>query len=434
MHCQDFIQDLTQALEQPHSLAELLDRALAYLLPDEIFCQIGGADHSELLAAMPAHPDKLAVILQDPFQNPSKNTVSTEDIQTKISQLGLEERVLLLEGSIPTLLAELSQLFPDTEIGVCYCATLSDYRSHLLQSLLLREHFSQSAVYLVNHCRYGSLAQANLDLMGVDPRFHVQKVLPNLGQGIHLLTWDPQHKGLTDQDLTYIKAIGPGSLLAASPVSLTFSQPDPPEPVRFYSCKYIKLDNFLPPEINQAILECALAHQEQFIPSKSYSKNNTESESLKFRRSLRLDSTYFQEYGSLLREKIAAVAPQIFAELGIENFDIQIFEIEMIASHDGCFFTAHTDNSYPQTAFRQISCVYYFHKDPKPYRGGELRIYDTERRQSDSPLIHGAFKEVEPSNNSMVFFASSCLHEILPVFSPSQSFADSRFTLNTWLG
>jgi hypothetical protein len=165
--------------------------------------------------------------------------------------------------------------------------------------LLLRDYLADSALYLVNHCRYGAIAQANLDLMGIDPSFHLQKVLPNLGQGIHLLTWDPQHKVLTEQDLAYIQTIGPGSLLSANPVSLTFAQPDPSEPTRFYPCKYIKLDNFLPQEINQAILQHAITHQDKFVPSRSYSKNNTEAESLKFRRSLRLDFAHFQEYGAL---------------------------------------------------------------------------------------------------------------------------------------
>jgi len=91
-----------------------------------------------------------------------------------------------------------------------------------------------------------------------------------------------QHKGLTEQDLAHIQAIGPGSLLAANPVFLTFTQPDPSEPNRFYPCKYIKLDNFLPQEINQAILQHAITHQDKFVPSRSYSKNNTEAESLKF--------------------------------------------------------------------------------------------------------------------------------------------------------
>ena len=233
MQRQDLAQDLALELEQTQSLTQLLDWALARLPAQQIFCQIGWEESAAILQAMLRYTEKLAVILRDPLQNSSEKPISTEDIQTQISQLGLEERVLLLEGSVPALLADLWHWFPETQIGVCFQTELTDYRTHLLRSLLLRNYLADLALYLVNHCRYGAIAQANLDLMGIDPSFHLQKVLPNLGQGIHLLTWDPQHKGLTEQDLAHIQAIGPGSLLAANPVFLTFTQPDPSEPNRF---------------------------------------------------------------------------------------------------------------------------------------------------------------------------------------------------------
>jgi len=108
--------------------------------------------------------------------------------------------------------------------------------------------------------------------------------------------------------------------------------------------------------------------------------------------------------------------------------------MEMIASYDSCYFVPHIDNSYLQTAFRQVSCVYYFHKEPKPYRGGELRIYDTQRRKPHPPILYGAYDEVIPTNNSIVFFSSSCLHEILPVFSPSQGLDRGSTALPSILG
>ena len=40
---------------------------------------------------------------------------------------------------------------------------------------------------------------------------------------------------------------------------------------------------------------------------------------------------------------------------------------------------------------------------------------------------------IEPRNNSIIFFLSRYMHEVLPVSCPSQSFADSRFTVNGWV-
>ncbi|PIK87368.1 hypothetical protein SYN63AY4M2_02645 [Synechococcus sp. 63AY4M2] len=133
MDCQDLAQDLLLELEQAQSLTQLLDWALACLPSQQIFCQIGWEESAAVLQAMLRYPEKLAVILRNPLQSSSEKSISTEDIQTQISQLGLEERVLLLEGPIPALLADLGQCFPETQIGVCFWTELTDYRTCLLQ-------------------------------------------------------------------------------------------------------------------------------------------------------------------------------------------------------------------------------------------------------------------------------------------------------------
>ncbi|MBE9012911.1 2OG-Fe(II) oxygenase, partial [Pseudanabaenaceae cyanobacterium LEGE 13415] len=44
-----------------------------------------------------------------------------------------------------------------------------------------------------------------------------------------------------------------------------------------------------------------------------------------------------------------------------------------------------------------------------------------------------SYQEIQPINNSIIFFPSHFLHEVLPVSCPSRQFADSRFTLNGWI-
>jgi hypothetical protein len=143
MFCQDLAQDLASELEQARSLTQLLDWALARLPAQQIFCQIGWEESAAVLQVMLRYTEKLAVILWDPLQNSFQKLTSTEDIQTQISQLGLEERVLLLEGSIPTLLADLGEWFPETQVGVCFWTELTDYRTCLLQSLLTARLFGR---------------------------------------------------------------------------------------------------------------------------------------------------------------------------------------------------------------------------------------------------------------------------------------------------
>jgi Rps23 Pro-64 3,4-dihydroxylase Tpa1-like proline 4-hydroxylase len=45
----------------------------------------------------------------------------------------------------------------------------------------------------------------------------------------------------------------------------------------------------------------------------------------------------------------------------------------------------------------------------------------------------GAFVDIEPTNDTLVFFPSWFPHEVLPVACPSGRFEDSRFAINCWV-
>ena len=104
----------------------------------------------------------------------------------------------------------------------------------------------------------------------------------------------------------------------------------------------------------------------------------------------------------------------------------------MTAHNDGDFFKVHRDSGDQETAARELTFVYYFHREPKGYTGGELLLFDP--RLVDGGLVKAdSFSVIEPRNNSMLFFPSRCDHEVLAVHCPSEKFADSRFTVNGWV-
>jgi Rps23 Pro-64 3,4-dihydroxylase Tpa1-like proline 4-hydroxylase len=47
--------------------------------------------------------------------------------------------------------------------------------------------------------------------------------------------------------------------------------------------------------------------------------------------------------------------------------------------------------------------------------------------------VSGAFVDIEPANDTLVFFPSWYPHEVLPVSCPSGRFEDSRFAINCWV-
>jgi Rps23 Pro-64 3,4-dihydroxylase Tpa1-like proline 4-hydroxylase len=115
-------------------------------------------------------------------------------------------------------------------------------------------------------------------------------------------------------------------------------------------------------------------------------------------------------------------------KIGHKGFPLGRIEIQVTASNDGDYFRLHRDASDEDT--REISFVYFFHREPRRFSGGELRIYQTrviDGRVTPADHAH----TLSPRQDAIVFFPSQ--HEVLPVRVPSHEFADSRFTVNGWI-
>jgi len=95
-------------------------------------------------------------------------------------------------------------------------------------------------------------------------------------------------------------------------------------------------------------------------------------------------------------------------------------------------FGVHSDDAQETIASRHLTFVYFFHRDPRPFEGGELRLHDS-RPSGPHQIKAGSYQSIVPRQNQIVFFPCSLLHEITAVDCPSKAFADSRFTLNGWL-
>jgi Rps23 Pro-64 3,4-dihydroxylase Tpa1-like proline 4-hydroxylase len=191
---------------------------------------------------------------------------------------------------------------------------------------------------------------------------------------------------------------------------------------------YLQIDHFLPPEDHAQALAIALSKQPDFVASTTADEGVYSD----YRRSLNLYATLFPEFYDLLKVKILKIFSQILRELRLPPFLISQVEMQMTAHNDGCYYKVHADSNSVDTATRGLTYVYYFHRQPKSFSGGELRLYDTELR-ANTTICHPSYKTIEPRNNSIVFFDSRYYHEVLPVHCPSQRFEDSRFTLNGWL-
>ena len=131
-------------------------------------------------------------------------------------------------------------------------------------------------------------------------------------------------------------------------------------------------------------------------------------------------------------DRLLACLPRILEKWGRDPFPISRVETQSTASNHGDFFHCHIDNGADPVAAREITFVYFFHREPKQFSGGELRIYDS-RRENDNYVPTANYRTIVPEQNQLILFASGLSHEVTPVECPSRNFADSRFTVNGWI-
>jgi Rps23 Pro-64 3,4-dihydroxylase Tpa1-like proline 4-hydroxylase len=187
--------------------------------------------------------------------------------------------------------------------------------------------------------------------------------------------------------------------------------------------RVVVLDAFLPAHEWQALLASVLATEASFVPSATHDARAD------YRQSLVLNPP-----ASLVHPVVArvhALVPRVMSELRLPAIVPGVVEAQVTASVDGSFFGVHTDAGEKVTK-RWLTYVYYFNREPRAFRGGDLRVYDDVVRNGKLARAD-TFHVVEPMHNRIVFFWARTMHEVTRVDVPSHAFADARFTVNGWI-
>ncbi|NDJ19350.1 2OG-Fe(II) oxygenase [Myxacorys almedinensis] len=199
------------------------------------------------------------------------------------------------------------------------------------------------------------------------------------------------------------------------------------------AAKYLQIDGFLDQsrlpstvsqECNIHLLEYVISRESRFVST------TTSTGEADYRNSKILYE--FPEISAWMVHHISAILPTVFTQLDHPLFEVSQIEMQLTAHNDGNYYKMHNDNGSAAVVNRELSYVYYFYQEPKGFSGGELRLYDLDVATGWYESAE-TFVTIEPRNNSIVFFPSYYLHEVLPVACPSRRFAESRFTLNGWI-
>jgi SM-20-related protein len=139
---------------------------------------------------------------------------------------------------------------------------------------------------------------------------------------------------------------------------------------------------------------------------------------------------------AVLKARLKDRAAAFVETLQTAPFAVSHVELELVAHNDGAFYSRHKDTSTGDDqaghGHRVLSGVYYFHREPKAFSGGCLRLHAIRALAGDVPGDDGAL-DVAPDQNTLAVFPSWAPHEVMPVSCPSGAFADSRFAVNCWL-
>ena len=188
---------------------------------------------------------------------------------------------------------------------------------------------------------------------------------------------------------------------------------------------HLVLRDFLPSETVAELLAFAVAHEGEFEPTGVGGDTET-SPNRRIRVSLGLRR--IGPFRRLLAARMHELAPRLTAELKLTPFELARVELQLVAHGDGAFYRRHIDTATDGggDTLRVLSGVYYFHREPRGFSGGALRLHAI----GPGVLDH---VDIEPASNTLIAFPAWAPHEVRPVSCPSGLFADARFSINCWL-
>jgi SM-20-related protein len=191
------------------------------------------------------------------------------------------------------------------------------------------------------------------------------------------------------------------------------------------------INDFLPLELHDQLLEWTIAQEPAFNPAGVYYGEGGREHAVDPDSRVGLKRFGIGPFEPLIGERLLDRLDEIMAAAGYRGPEPRSIEFEITASGDGAYFGPHLDIALGagrrtigrnRGEDRMISTVYYFHRLPKAFSGGALRLYRFGVDEED--VGEGDSIAFEPARNSLVAFPSFARHSVEPVRCPSGEFAD----------
>ena len=197
-------------------------------------------------------------------------------------------------------------------------------------------------------------------------------------------------------------------------------------PSGVWPAPFVYIENLLPRTEHERVLAIALALAPRFQQARLGSGEYRHVDESR-RRGLAIDQVGCEELRSLLVPRLRPLLVGIQERLRLSpNAPYRFSHIDLAAYPHGNFGGAHRDASprpYPRLS---LNAVYFFHRQPLTFTGGDLLLYDTDVETGISSRL--AFSRIAPTSNSLVLLPASYWHAVTQVASRSSALRDARLS------
>src|SRR6476661_4668300 len=139
--------------------------------------------------------------------------------------------------------------------------------------------------------------------------------------------------------------------------------------------KVVVIDDFLEPQLVESLLQWAVGQEPGFATSMVLPLSATQGQVDKeFRRSVVM--FHPTAVRPLFERRVLRLVDDVRKAMVMPLLPVTGIDMQMTASNDGDFFKCHNDNAHGAARARTLTFVYFVHREPKPYRGGHLKLYE----------------------------------------------------------
>ena len=203
--------------------------------------------------------------------------------------------------------------------------------------------------------------------------------------------------------------------------------PEAVPPRGLWPVPFVQMRDFLTPEQCDRLSILAAEGSARLAPARVGRKGASRLDP-EVRITLEVDDRTRQGFRPWFRHKVRSCVPEVLARLRMEKIGRYGISMDMRVYSTGGFYRAHTDIDYHPDHPRKLSFVYFFHREPRRFSGGDLLLYDTD--PDTAPCPPGVFSRIVPLRNSIVFFPIGSWHAVTPVQCETDDLGDERWSVN----